>query len=288
MSPPRTTRRGFLRTVTHLSLAGLGLATGSYGYVTHLEPGWLQVERVPLIVPDLPAALEGLRLAQLSDLHLHPFTTLEQIERAVERTNREQPDLVLLTGDYVTDRHLSAVDELLPVLARLNPRYGSWACLGNHDWWAGPRAIREGLMRAGINVLDNEGLAIDCGGELLYIAGLEDGWSGHPSLTLALEGHRGAWPVVLLVHEPDFADLFARDGRVTLQLSGHSHGGQVRLPGRGAPMLPWMGEKYDQGLYRVQDMWLYTNRGLGMAGIPIRFNCRPELTLLTLHSGPVG
>jgi len=105
-----------------------------------------------------------------------------------------------------------------------------------------------------------------------------------PDLKTALNEHRGDTPVILLAHEPDLADEFAGDGRVSLQLSGHSHGGQVRVPGLGALVLPYLGQKYDQGLNRVNDMWVYTNRGLGVIPSPVRLNCRPEITEFTLVS----
>jgi len=103
-------------------------------------------------------------------------------------------------------------------------------------------------------------------------------------LKTALQKHRGDTPVILLAHEPDLADEFAKDGRVALQLSGHSHGGQVRVPGLGPLVLPYLGQKYDQGLNRVGDMWVYTNRGLGVIPPPVRLNCRPEITEITLVS----
>jgi predicted MPP superfamily phosphohydrolase len=123
---------------------------------------------------------------------------------------------------------------------------------------------------------------LDIGGELLYLAGVDDGWSGQPDLKAALDEHRGNTPVILLAHEPDLADAFARDGRVSLQLSGHTHGGQVRVPALGPIILPYLGQKYDQGLHRVNDMWIYTNRGLGVIPPPVRLNCRPEITEITL------
>ena len=117
---------------------------------------------------------------------------------------------------------------------------------------------------------------------MIFLAGLDDGWSGQPDLNLALQNLSPGIPTILLMHEPDFADIFSKDKRVSLQLSGHTHGGQVRIPGLGAIVLPDYGKKYEQGLYRVKDMWLYTNRGIGVIWPAVRFNCRPEITEITL------
>lgn len=117
---------------------------------------------------------------------------------------------------------------------------------------------------------------------MIYLAGLDDIWSGRPDLQAALDQAPPNTPIILLAHEPDFADTASLDCRIVLQLSGHSHGGQVRLPGVGAPILPPLGRKYDQGLYKINDMWLYTTRGVGLGRIPIRINCSPEITEITL------
>jgi hypothetical protein len=243
------------------------------------------LERVTIPIAGLPPALEGLRIVQMSDLHLHPYTQIGLIEQAVDLANRLEPDLVALTGDYVLSSGASIL-ELAPVLGRLRARLGVFAVLGNHDMWKGPRTITQELEQAGITVFANAGraLQIERGDErgTLYLAGLSDGLTGHPDLRHALRDMPSNATCILLMHVPDVADEYAADGRVALQLSGHSHGGQVRLPGRGALILPPMGVKYDHGLYRVGDMWLYTNRGIGVTGPPVRFNCRPEVTQITL------
>ncbi len=176
----------------------------------------------------------------------------------------------------------NSIFELAPVLARLNARYGVFSVLGNHDHWKGATVVRRGLEESGLAILNNSGLTLSKGQERLYLAGLDDGWVGRSNLSQALEKQPQGVPTILLMHEPDFADTFSADGRISLQLSAHIHGGQVRLPGIGAPFLPRHGRKYDQGLYRVQDMWLYTNRGIGVTNPPVRFNCRPEVTEIKL------
>ncbi|MBM3189132.1 MAG: metallophosphoesterase [Chloroflexi bacterium] len=277
----RITRRQLLMAAGPGLLGGAVALAGGYGYATHVEPGWLAVERVRVPLASLPPALEGLTVALMSDLHLGRYTPLDRIVRAVRVVNCLAPDLVLLGGDYVL-HSAELIHALAPALAELSPRLGIYAALGNHDLWTDAETIRGGLEGVGIPVLVNEGRLLGAGGEGLYVAGLDDGWSGLPDLDRALADCPAGCLVLLLMHEPDWADRWAGDERVALQLSGHSHGGQVRLPGIGAPVLPLYGRKYDAGLYRVGAMWLYTTRGIGVIGPPVRLACRPEITEITL------
>ncbi len=278
-------RRAILKMFGY-TFVGSGVATlGAYGYSSRLETQWLQIERVTVPLKHLGSALDGFKVVHMSDFHLQPHTQIELVERAVEAANRLSPDLIALTGDYVTgDRSSNSetIFELAPVLTKLNAKYGVFTVLGNHEYSANEKVVLSGLKESGLTVLINDGLALSVGQQMLYLAGLDDAWKGNPDLSKALEKRPGSVPTILLVHEPDFADTFSADGTVSLQLSGHSHGGQIRLPGIGALALPRHGRKYDQGLYRVKDMWVYTTRGIGVIGVPLRFNCRPEITEITL------
>lgn len=280
---PRMDRRSTLKVLGGIALgAGFGGAL-SVKYALEIETRWLAVESLSIPIAALPSALDGLRVVCLSDFHLHPFTQIDLIEDAVQISNKLSPDLVCLLGDYVFEEARS-IWELAPVLAELHAPAGIFAILGNHDLWTDAEVVRSGLRSSGIPVLENEHVQLDLGGSTLILAGLEDGWSGDPDLERALSGVNPHHPVVLMMHEPDFADTLCLDSRVSIQLSGHSHGGQVRIPGLGAPFLPRYGEKYDQGLYNVMGKWLYTTRGVGVIGPPARFNCRPEITLITLRT----
>jgi predicted MPP superfamily phosphohydrolase len=277
-------RRNFLKSFGGLTIAscagGGGLSFLGYQYGRHIEPGRLVVEQLQIPVKNLKSGLEGFKIVQLSDIHLHPYTQISFVQKVVRLANTLQPDLVVLTGDYVL-RQAESIFELAPVLASLEARYGVYTILGNHDLWTNQEAVRQGLKEAGLPLLYNEGFVLDIGRERIYLAGVDDGWSGKPDLKAALSNLPGNIPTILLAHEPDLADEFSLDGRVSVQLSGHTHGGQVRLPGIGAPILPTLGKKYDQGLYQVNGMWLYTTRGIGMT-VPIRLNCPPEITEITL------
>jgi predicted MPP superfamily phosphohydrolase len=243
------------------------------------------VERVGVPIEGLPPGLDGLRIVQLSDFHLRPFAQPPLVERAVECARRLDPHLVALTGDYVYGRAGDAAD-VARIVSELEAPLGTYAVLGNHDHWTDARVVLRGLSRWGIRVLVNEGVPLSHDGATLWIAGVDDAMSGTPDFDAALAGRPAGAPAVLLVHEPDVADTLPPDGPVVLQLSGHSHGGQIRLPGGIAPVLPPLGRRYPWGLRRAPGHWVYTNRGLGVGGIPLRWNNPPEVTLLTL--APAG
>ncbi len=245
------------------------------------EIRWLVEEFTEIPVYRLPPALEGFTIVQLTDLHLRPFTQLEHIERAVVKTNLLQADLIVLTGDYVWHDEEDILD-LVPVLAKLNARLGIFAVLGNHDIKTDEHLIVETFKRYGIQVLRNQGLELQVGHQSVYLGGIDDGWLGQPDITATLDNYKKEMPVILLAHEPDMIDGYAHDERISLQLSGHTHGGQVQVsPGK--PFIrPYLGKKYVQGLYRVNQSWVYTSRGLGTTGLPLRRNCAPEITHLTL------
>ncbi|MEE8349257.1 MAG: metallophosphoesterase [Acidobacteriota bacterium] len=289
--PEKTSRRSMLRILGY----GVGGATagllGTSQYGVWIEPNLLQLKRVQIPLKRLPSSLDGFKIVYLSDFHLYPHTQIEFIQEAVDMANGLKPDLVALGGDFVTARRnltpgeVPEISELAAVLARLNAKYGVYAVLGNHDHWRGDfkgeNTVGRGLEQSGIPVLVNSGITLDVGKERIFLAGVDDGWVRLNDLPKAMEKHPAGLPTIVLMHAPDFADEFHKDERIDLQLSGHSHGGQVRLPGLGSPFCPPYGKKYDKGLYRVGNMWLYTSVGLGVTA-PIRFNCRPEVTEITL------
>lgn len=273
--------RGLIKVGLMAVASGMLAVTGLFAYRN--EVNTLVVKRVDIPIKNLNPDLEGFTIAQLSDIHLQPYTQVSLVERAIAEINALAPDLVVYTGDYVWHWAESAY-ELAPVLAKANSRLGVYAVMGNHDYWTGIKIIDQAFANAHIPVLYNQGIAFQVGDSQLYLAGMDDGWSGKPDLDAALNAAPQDAVVVLLYHEPDLADVVAPTGRVDLQLSGHTHGGQVRFPGKGAMILPYLGHKYSYGLYNVQGMWVYTNGGLGTISIPYRFNCPPEITLLTLIS----
>lgn len=246
------------------------------------EMRWLTVERTLLPISKLPSSLEGFTIVQLTDLHLKPFTQIEHINRAVQLANSLNPDLIVLTGDYVWHDAEDILD-LAPALARLNARYGVFSVLGNHEYKTCPELITQTFQRIGIPVFKNYGIHIPVGKDSLYLAGIDDGWLGHPNIDETLSYHNDKRsPVVLMAHEPDMIDWYADREVISLQLSGHTHGGQIQSSANKPLVRPYLGRKYIQGLYRVNKSWVYTSRGIGTTGIPLRHNCAPEVTHITL------
>jgi len=282
-SGPIVTRRGFLRWLGLLtgSLAATGL--GGWKYTSDVEPWWLALERIGVPIAGLPAALEGLTIAQLSDLHWGKDVKAGHIARAVDVAMETHPDLIVLTGDYVTYSAFDSAD-CARELARLEAPKGVYAILGNHDHWTDPQVVRSRLEAEGLPVLINACVRVPVGEADLWLAGVDDVWERKADIDRALAGIPPGAVTVLLAHEPDYADQVVGRG-VALQLSGHSHGGQVRLPRCGAPVLPMWGRKYPYGLRCVGDLWLYTNRGVGLIRPAVRFNCRPEVALVQLVRG---
>ena len=275
------TRRAFVRGMVATTAAG----AGTIGYAAWLEPEWLAVERVEVEVAGLPAALDGLTIGHLSDLHWGPYTGEREIGGAVEAANALAPDLIAVTGDFVY--HVAQyAPPCAAALAALHAPLGVWAIAGNHDHWAGVSAVRREVEAAGLTWLANSAQRLVIGSAPLWIAGVDDACEGKADLPATLAGIPAEEPVLLLAHEPDLADEAAGAPQwIVLQLSGHSHGGQVRLPGVGAPILPWLARKYPAGLYRVgaSRLQVYTSRGIGVIAPPIRLNCRPEVALITLR-----
>lgn len=282
--PPLISRRRFLK-VAATGVLGLGLpAIGASAYVTRVEPYLLDITRLTLPLPGLDPAFHGFTIVQASDWHLGAWMRPERMREIVGAINALQPDLIALTGDFVSRLEPDTARVLHHLLRALRAREGVAATLGNHDHWTAPAAVYGAIIGAGHRCLANAALAVRRGGAALYVAGVDDIWEGQHDLARALDGIPDGAPTILLAHEPDYADEVALTGRVSLQLSGHSHGGQVRLPGRGALILPRLGRRYDQGLYDVGGMALYVNRGVGMVAPYVRFNCPPEITHFTLAS----
>ena len=295
----RLSRRRFLDFACG-SLAG-GAAACLLGplYATRVEPNWIQVTRLEIEIPTLPAALDGFTIAQLGDFHLGQHVSSDQVRRAVEITNALAADLIVLTGDFVTGS-ASYSAACAEELARLEARHGVYAVLGNHDNWTDADEISDNVGAVGIVVLRDEVRSVNIGESRLWLFGIEDtgftaGFFGgsfgdfkaiweekRQRLAEMLEGVPDDEPRLLLVHNPDFAEMLP-EGRVDLALCGHTHGGQVRLPLLGAPIVPsCFGEKYAAGLVQAPSTLVYVNRGIGLIPPAVRFNCRPEITLLRL------
>ncbi len=284
MMERRLSRRQFLKK-TFMVAAGATLAgTSGVSYARNVEPGWVDVEPVKLALPRLSPAFDGYRLAQISDLHMGDWMDREHLAEIVEITNNQHPDLIAITGDFVTKRADLSAQDLTDVLSTLRAKDGVVAVLGNHDQYGNRPIIQKVLHDSGIIELSNGVHTLKRGNERFHIAGVDDIWHGLNRLDLVLSKLPTSGAAMLLAHEPDFADTSASTGRFDLQISGHSHGGQVIVPFLGPQRLPPYGRKYPLGLYKVGDMLQYTNRGVGMVKPYVRFNCRPEITMFTLET----
>jgi uncharacterized protein len=287
------TRRKFLQ-ASGMVAAGGTLALGSDAFL--YEPNHPRVVTVEVPLARLPEVWDGFRVVQLSDLHYDPYFSIVPIRKAVGLVNGLRPDLVVITGDFVTvplpdvsnrfrARNSAAdAEPCAKILSPLRAPYGVWASMGNHDAFSDEPRVIEILQSQGIRVLRNAQAPLERNGSRLWLAGIDDLLEGEPDIDQTLRGIPPSEPVILLAHEPDFA-INVAGYAVDLQLSGHSHGGQVRLPYVGALILPDMARKYPMGMYQVGGLRLYTNVGLGTIRLPVRLNCPPEVTLFTLRSG---
>ncbi len=279
------TRRQFLKLSIGSTFAGIASLGATTVDAIAVEPRMLSLERVEFHLRRLPPAFDGLRIVQLSDFHHSAYTGDAEVRASVDLANALRPDLVVLTGDFVSavqsDRHAEPCARLL---AMLSAPLGVLGIMGNHDYWADGELIRSTMRAHNIPLLLNDAVPIERDGARLWLAGIEDVWMGRHDLARALHSVPPGEATILLAHEPDFADEAAHYP-VDLQLSGHSHGGQVRLPVVGPLVLPEYGEKYTMGRYRVGDLQLYTTRGIGLIPPPLRLNCAPEVTEITLRAG---
>ena len=255
------------------------------GWATLGEPNWPVVEQMSVTLPRLPARLDGLRVAQLSDLHISQYTTAGDIERAAALAMRQSPDLIVLTGDFIWREVTQYAEHLVEPLRSLAAPLGVYAVLGNHDHWEGAALLAGVLAEAGVTLLVNQALRLDVGAPL-WLVGLDDVWERKHDMRAALAGTPDEECKLLLVHEPDYADERCQLSRWTCSSPATATAARSTCPIMDAPVLPYLGQKYPAGLYQVGKLAVYTNRGIGVISPPVRFNCPPEVTLLTLHAAP--
>ena len=237
----------------------------------------IEETRHTVTVPYLPESLAGLRMVQLTDLHRSKLTADKVLHQAVELANAAKPDLILLTGDYVTE-DTSDITPSAQILSKLQARLGIYAVLGNHDYHADGKAVEHALTRNGIQVLPNRSVCLPGG---LQIVGLDDDRYKRTDVARAFAQVESAAPTLVLAHNPALVEKVA--DRECVVFSGHTHGGQIRVPILTARQIRSIGAKhYQAGWYTVGKAKLYVSRGLGQVGLPIRFRCRPEISLFTL------
>jgi hypothetical protein len=273
------------------AVAASGVGLGAWAFLA--ESRWFEVTRRQVPISNLPPSLDGLRIVQLTDIHHCRWTSIQWLRQVVEATNALAPDVVALTGDYVY-RGTQYVEPAAFELGKLRPRIATVGVMGNHDWWQSGDLTKWAFARARIPLIDNARRFITPDRRLvassksgLCLAGVGDFWEDVCLYDDALAGVPGGMPRVLLSHNPDVAEqseFLASGHRVDLMLSGHTHGGQVRIPGIGTPVTNSLyGQKYASGLVDGPACPVYVSRGLGMTAMPIRFGVRPEIAVIELR-----
>jgi len=244
------------------------------------EANTLTVEEVSIELERLPAKLDGLRAIHLSDIHHSRFTDLEHISRAVDIANKLAPDVVFLTGDYVS-HDTDYIAPVADVLGGLESEFGTYACLGNHDHWTDAELVTHLLRGEGITVLINEGLRFEARDAAFWLAGVDDHMAGKTDLKAAMRGSFPDEMKLLLAHNPVIFRQAVR-AKIDLTLSGHTHGGQIKMRDPERRILPR--RKLSSGLHYRKESQIYITRGIGTVVVPARYQCPPEITLLTLRS----
>lgn len=281
MAELNLTRRQFVKGLAATTVVGAG------GGLALAYPFNYELTEQDIFIRDLPPAFDGFRIAQLSDVHHSTLVPLAEVRRAVELTQATRADAIVLTGDYTTAAR-KYIEPCAEELARLTAPAGVWAVLGNHDHNTDGLATRRALEQRGIGVMTNANTRLVRGTDELQLVGIDD-WSWNQTdWSRAFKGVDRTRPSILLSHQPRVLDLPQTQG-VSLILSGHTHGGQVRFPFFGSPAA-LMGEdfKYLRGRFESGGRQLYVTRGTGVIGVPVRFGARPEIAVLRLRRATTG
>ncbi len=279
---PVSNRRQFLK---RLLLSGLASSLPASAYASLFEPNYIRLATLDVPIRGLPSEADGLRIGHLSDVHCDDPRAIERARHAAELLREQKPDIVFFTGDYVThDPHhnMTAAAEALAILS--DAPHGAFAILGNHDWWSGdPDHVASELTRVGFHVLRNQSAFIQSKG--IWVIGLDQRCDSKQDVSQALKDVPKDTIKLLLVHEPDYAD--EAPAGFALQFSGHSHGGQVRIPGFPPIIVPTYSRRYPEGLQQGQNHLVYTTRGVGMISPKVRFCCPPEVAVLRLTKASI-
>jgi uncharacterized protein len=287
--PKKMKRRTFLKSTFGTFLTVLGLGSGGYFYANRIEPSLLEINKLEIKHTLIPDSFNGTKIVQFSDTHLGFHYNVNQFKKLVDKINHLEPDLIFFTGDLLDEPNkYGEINKIAPILQQLNATIGKYCIYGNHDHGGYGSEIYRNLMElSDFTVLLNESLLIkQKDGSSISLIGIDDRMLGKPDLDLAMKRVPDDSFKLLLSHAPDVADEALNYG-IHWQLSGHSHGGQVKIPFVGALVIPPFAQNYPEGLYTISGvnaLSLYVNRGIGTTRLPFRFMAKPELTLYTLMS----
>ena len=284
---PRVSRR------TAIRLGVAGLTAGLLGRALWWEPHRPRLEKTSVPISGLGPGFVGYRVAVLSDFHIPFFIDAGYVQQCIELAVGQRPDVILCPGDFCNSkgafglRPKLEVPDLSPYFKNISAPEGVFGVLGNHDYWLNAEGVIESLAGTQIRLLHNDNVILRRGGSELAIVGTPDLWEADIDLAQALAGIHPDTPRILMQHNPDLAEQFPDGLRVDLQISGHTHGGQVRVPFGPALILPSRyGNKYREGLVQGPKHRVYVTRGVGMSStLPVRFCCPPEVTILDLVAG---
>lgn len=283
------TRRNFLKTAFGALLTFAGIGTGGYVYAHNIEPLLLDVTSIQVKHSLIPKSFDGVKIVQFSDTHLGFQYNLSQLKNISEKINDLNPDIVFFTGDLMDNpRRYKQIDQIVPILKKINAPLGKFCIYGNHDHGGyGSNLYKQIMTNANFTLLQNQSTPIRAtDGGRIYLLGIDDAMLGRPDFNLTQQNVPENTFNILLSHAPDLADR-ASQYNIHWQLSGHSHGGQVKIPFIGALVIPPYAQKYPEGHYLIGEtnpLHLYVNRGLGTTRLPFRFMAKPELSIFTLRS----
>ncbi len=277
-------RRAFVRGGLLGGLAAMGLTGVEIVRARYVHPYRPVLERIDLPLPDGAEGLDGLRIAFIADTHHGPFIDESDLQRAIGLLRNEEFELALFGGDYISEspRYAPAAGAALSAVMEM-ASIGGAAVLGNHDLTVSTSRVQDVIATMGIPVLRNDVTVFDYKGSQLAIAGIDETLLGEPHPHRTMQQVPEGVPALALWHEPEFAEMAAAEGAFA-QLSGHTHGGQIRIPGIGPVGLPVHGKRHVIGTSNADGMTVYTTRGVGVYRPPVRVNCPPEVTLVTLRA----
>jgi uncharacterized protein len=285
----KITRRQFIKRTAGSLISVFGLGSGGYFYANRIEPRLLEIHYQQINHPLIPKSFDGIKIVQFSDTHIGFQYDLNQFKLLVNKINALQPDIIFFTGDLMDEPNkFREIHQLVPLLTQLHAPLGKFCIYGNHDHGGyGSDIYRNIMENTNFTVLLNKAYPIKLKDKSsIYLIGIDDAMLGQPDFTLALKHVPVNQFKILLSHAPDLAET-AYQHQIHWQLSGHSHGGQVKLPFIGALVKPPFARIYTEGLYSIgksNPLTLYVNRGIGTTRLPFRFMAKPEITVYTLKT----
>lgn len=279
-------RRLFLKRMISSVFGAFFASAFGYYYAKNIEPKMIRLTKHTINHQLIPKSFDSMKIVQFSDTHLGPFYSIDQLSEVIEKINATKPDIVLFTGDLLDEPNKFPFPKIIPpILSQLHAPSGKFCIYGNHDHGGyGTEIYKEIMEQGGFTLLKNDSSIISKNEENIVIAGLDDAMLGKPdySHTFSSLSPESLF-TILLVHEPDVAPQTAHHG-AHIQLSGHSHGGQIQMPFLGPIITPPLGSKYYEGIHTIDNLTLYVNRGLGTTRLPFRFFATPEISVYTLKS----